>query len=319
MNAKGTIAGFCLGLSVLLLAGASYAEEPQAPATPPLYALNEMDMHLHSGLERRLPLDRWIDAAVANGRKVLLVLDHRELYDKTPEELKAWAAEQKLTQWYPAGMEGKKALMKDLAALAVRKDVLVFHGWEIGEFELDEGLDREAMKMAEAIGWHISPNSSPPPCGETLIKRVRQIIEVQKEFPVPMIVFHPFSMNIEAVQKAAKKAGKDLSTLATADYRFFKPGEQEVLAGLLRGKKIYIESALGQKDGMENPAIREALIADIKPLAEMGVQFTVSTDAHNLADVQRPFDPASYCTPVGVTPENANGLVRDLLSGRARR
>jgi histidinol phosphatase-like PHP family hydrolase len=42
---------------------------------------------------------------------------------------------------------------------------------------------------------------------------------------------------------------------------------------------------------MRNPVTREALIADIKPLAEAGAQFTVSTDAHYRKDVQQPFHP----------------------------
>lgn len=324
---KGLLA--CLALSALLaittncagLCNRSQSKSVRRPTgtheSPPLFALREMDMHLHAGLERNAPLTQWIDAAVADGRRVIIALDHRELYDKSPEEYDAWAAENRFPKWYPTGAAGKQALMNDLAALRNRKDVTVFRGWEIWEGELDEGLDRDAMRLAEVIGWHISSNGDPPPGGEMLLKRVRQILQVQQEFPVPMIVFHPFTARISRVQKDARNAGKDLSTLTSEDYRFFRPGEQEELARLLHGKSVYIEISLGQARCMENPAMREALIADIKPLADAGGRFTVSTDAHSFDDVKRRFDPEPYCTPIGVTPQNTNDIVRELVARRA--
>ena len=281
-----------------------------------LFGLNEMDMHLHAGLERPVSLQEWVDLAVADGRTVLVVLDHRELYDRTPEEFDAWVAENKFTKWHPTGKEGQKSLMNDLEGLKKRTGIIAFRGWEIWEGELDEGLDRDAMRMAEVIGWHISSNGNP--CGKMLIKRIRQIIEVQKEFPIPMIVFHPFSMRIERVQRMAKQQGKDLAALTVQDYRFFQPGEQEEVIGLLRGKSIYIEISRGQEGCWKDPVIREALIADIKPLAEAGVQFTVSTDAHGVREMKTHFDPATYCTEIGVTPRNTNTIVRELLAIRAK-
>ena len=283
-----------------------------------LFELKEMDMHLHAGLERQVPLNEWIGLAVADGRKVFVVLDHRELYDMTPEEHAAWIKKDGLTEWYPTGKEGQRALMNDLARLEDRKDVIAFRGWEIWEGELDEGLDRDAMRLAEVLGWHISPNSDVGPCGRTLLNRVRQIIEVQREFPVPMIVFHPFSMRIERVQKDATKRGQAVSALSVNDYRFFQPGEQEELIRLLKGKLVYIEIGSGVGHCWKDPIAREALIADIRPLAEAGVQFTVSTDNHILKHAQQPFEPAHYCEALGVTPANTNGIVRELLDLRTK-
>jgi len=330
MYRPGKFLSTCLVLSTTLFliftagcAGVSkqlepHPMQPQAPnLSPPLFALREMDMHLHAGLERTAPLDQWIDAAVADGRKVVIALDHRELYDMSAGEYEAWLAENKFPKWYPVGAAGKQALMDDLALLRKRKDVTVFRGWEIWEGELDEGLDPDAMRLAEVIGWHISSNGDPPPSGEMLLKRVRQILQVQEEFPVPMIVFHPFTAGISRVQKDARKAGKDPASLTAEDYRFFGPGEQDELALLLRGKPVYIEISQGQARCMENPAMRAALIADIKPLAAAGVQFTVSTDAHGFESLRHRFEPEVYCAPIGVTPQNTNGVVRELLARRA--
>jgi len=49
---------------------------PGLALAPGLFRLREMDMHLHAGMERRVPLEEWIDIAVAGGRRVVLVLDH---------------------------------------------------------------------------------------------------------------------------------------------------------------------------------------------------------------------------------------------------
>ena len=284
-----------------------------------LFELKQMDMHLHAGLERPVPLNEWIDLAVADGRKVFVVLDHRELYDMTPEEHAAWIKKDGLTERYPTGNAGQRALMNELARLGDRKDVIAFRGWEIWEGERDEGLDRDAMRLAEVLGWHISPNSDVAPCGQTLLNRVRQIIEVQREFPVPMIVFHPFSMRIERVQKDATKRGQAVSALSVNDYRFFQPGEQEELVQLLKGKSVYLEIGSGVGEFWNDPVAREALIADIRPLAEAGVQFTVSTDNHTLKHAQQPFEPVRYCEALGVTPANTNRIVRELLDLRAKK
>jgi hypothetical protein len=40
-----------------------------------LFGLRELDLHLHAGMERPADLKAWIDLAVADGRKVILLLD----------------------------------------------------------------------------------------------------------------------------------------------------------------------------------------------------------------------------------------------------
>jgi len=284
-----------------------------------LFELKEMDMHLHAGMERSIPMQEWIDLAVADGRKVIILLDHIELYRKSAAAYKAWAKERGFPQWYTVGREGHAALMKDLASVNDRDDVITFRGWEIYEGELSSGVEPEPMRMAEVIGWHISPHhGGRAPDGQLLIRRAKQIAEIQKEFPVPMILFHPFTMRIENLQRTAKERGADLSTLTVDDYRFFQPCEQEELVRLLKGTSIYIEISRGTRRCWADPVVREALIADIKPLAEAGVQFTVSTDSHGVESAKRPFEPERYCDALGVTPENTNTIVRELLALRAR-
>ena len=290
-----------------------------APAPAPLYALREMDMHLHAGLERQLPLNDWLNVAAADGRKALVLLDHLELYRMTRAEYAKWAEEGHFRKWYPMGSEGHRALMADFDKAAARKDLVIFKGWEIGESELDEGIETMPMKMADVIGWHISPNhKGKAPDGQSLIHRIQQIKDVQKQFPVPMILFHPFSMRLEHLMAAEQKAGRDWKALTTDACRFFKPGEQEEVVRLLKDTSIYIEMSRGTEGYWDIPAMREAIIADVKPLAEAGVKFTVSTDSHSPADMKRPFDPARYCEPCGITVENANALVRDLLARKTK-
>ena len=176
------------------------------------------------------------------------------------------------------------------------------------------------MKKAEVIGWHISPNNGrQAPDGRTLIKRARQILAVQKQFPVPMILFHPFSMRIENLQRTAQKTGKDVTSISTADYRFFQKGEQDTLINLLRGQSVYIEISHGLSKYWTNEAIGQAVIADVGPLVTAGLQFTVSTDAHGVRSFNSPFDPGYYCQDLGITPENTNTIVRELLAIRAKR
>ncbi len=308
--------------AVLLLPTAVGASDITVPQPPPggLFALREMDMHIHAGLERELDLQPWIDLSVADGRKVLLLLDHIELYRMSGKEYTAWAKEHGGRQWYPMKTEGHRALMADFDKAAARNDVLIFKGWEVGEFELDEGLEEAPMALAEVIGWHISPNhKGDPPDGKKLLKRIAQIKEVRKRFPVPMIIFHPFTMRIEHVQRDAQKSGRDQKTISVQEYRFFKGDEQEKVIRELRDSSIYVEMSSASAAYWEDPIVREALMADIKLLAEGGVQFTVSTDAHGAAALKAPFDPGKYCAPCAITSRNTNTIIRELLELRAKR
>lgn len=284
-----------------------------------LFQLKEMDMHIHCGVEREVGFDEWVDLSVADGRKVMVLLDHLELYRRTPGESAAWAKETVHRQWYPLGPEGWRAFMDDAAGMRKRSDIITFRGWEIYEGELDTGVEPEPMRLAEVIGWHISPNNGgDAPNGQLLIKRIKQVAEIQKTFPVPMILYHPFTMRLENLQKTAKNQGREARGLSVQDYRFFQPGEQEEVIRLLKDKSIYIEISRSTERYWTDPVIREALTGDIRPLAEGGVQFIVSTDSHHVKDAQRPFEPDIYCEPLGVTPQNTNSIVRELLALRAR-
>jgi hypothetical protein len=284
------------------------------------FRLNEMDLHLHSGMERPVALNEWLDLAVADGRRFFLLLDHLELYRKSPQEYEAWRTKGGFEARYPVGPAGHRALFAGFDAAARRHDVIIFKGWEVGETELDTGLEWEPMRMADAIGWHISPrNGGDPPNGQTLLHRARQVLAVQKQLPVPMILLHPFPMRIENLRRTAEKNHKDVHKISAAEYRFFRGGEQEELIRLLRGTSVYIEMSRDTENYFDDPACREALIADILPLARGGVQFTISTDNHHLRAANKPFDPDAYCRPTGVTESNTNGIVRELLAIRARK
>lgn len=332
MNRAARLSGYsCLiGLCVFAFCGIDPAEAQNqadkfvAPVSgrglkTGLFELCEMDMHLHAGMERELPLDEWIEFSVKNGRKVLVLLDHLELYRMNPKRHAEWVEKNGFTDWYPVGTEGHAALMEDFAQAEKRDDVITFRGWEIYEGELDGRLEAAPMKLAEVIGWHISPNNGgPPPNGQTLLKRTRQIISIQEQFPVPMILFHPFSMRIENIMLTAQKTGRDLASISVEEYQFFQPGEQAELIELIQGRSIYIEIPWALTNCWENDVLRQALINDIRPLVEGGVQFTVSTDAHGVRSLKQPFNPRYYCDDLGVTPANTNTIVRELLAIRAR-
>jgi hypothetical protein len=279
-----------------------------------------MDMHLHAGLELETTLDRWLDWAVSDGRRVVVLLDHLELYRKTAAQYRDWLLQRPaFVIRYPMGPAGHEALFRDFAKARERRDLTVFTAWEVSEDELDTGSEMDVLAQVDLVGWHISPrNGKEPPDGRCLVRRARQVRELQERLPVPMILFHPFTMRVENLERTARREGRPLSSITAAQYRFFQPGEQRELAEALRGRSIYIEIALETGSCLEKPACREAMIADVKPLAEMGVRFTVSTDAHGLPHTQAPFRPELYCAPLGVTPANTNPLVRELLARRAR-
>jgi len=286
-----------------------------------LFQPAEIDFHVHAGKERPLPLDQWINMFVNDNRKVLLLLDHLELYRMTAQEQNAWLHKNKVENWYPDSATARQSFMKDLAKAQMRTDILVFRGWEIWEGEIDESLEKEPMRDAEVIGWHISKAAwdGRAPGGKELIIRAKQIIDIQKEFPVPMIIFHPFAGRIRAVKDAALKAGLNLSSITKDEYRYFSTDEQNELINLLAGRSVYIEIEREWSKLMDDPLVREAFIEDIAPLARAGLNFTVSTDAHGKESFNTSYDPAKYCSDLGIKTANLNAIVRELLAIRAKK
>lgn len=181
-----------------------------------LFQLNEIDMHVHAGKERPLPLNEWIDLFVRDGRKVMLLLDHLELYRMDDKKNKEWIKKNNFNDWYPNTKTGKYDFIKDISTVESRNDVLTFRGWEIWEGEIEEGLDKQP------IYW-------------------------------------------------------------------------------------------------DDPIVREAFIADIRPLVEDGVKFTISTDAHGTGSFNESYTPELYCKDLGITPENVNTIIRELLVIRAKK
>ncbi len=219
------------------------------PLANALFRLNEIDLHYHSGMERPVSLDEWLRMAAADGRRVVALTDHLELYRKTPAEYEAWRAKGKFEARYPLGAPGHTALMRDFESAAQRHKLILFKAWEIYEGELDTGVEAAPMGMVDLIGWHISPNhAGAPPDGKLLLKRVAQIKEVQKRFPVPMILFHPFPMRLEHIQRKAKADGRDLASIRVDEYRFFQPGEQEQLAALRQWQSSPIFESLPETE-----------------------------------------------------------------------
>ncbi len=149
-------------LGVFCLVAQGQATLPGRAIDKALFELREMDMHIHTGMERQVSLEEWINLSVADGRKVMVLLDHIELYRSSPIEhaisVKKWG-----NDWYPLGADGHKALMNDLTSTQARKDVITFRGWEIWEGELDEGVD------PNPCAW---PRSSVGTCRRTAIHRL---------------------------------------------------------------------------------------------------------------------------------------------------
>ncbi|TSA37929.1 MAG: hypothetical protein D4R64_04615 [Porphyromonadaceae bacterium] len=316
----------CLILMLSLTISATYPIKAQERTTGKslkegLFQLNEIDLHVHAGKERPLPLNEWIDLFARDGRKVILLLDHLELYRMDDKEHKEWIKENNFNDWYPKTTTGKYDFIKEMSTVESRNDVLTFRGWEIWEGEFEEGLEKPPMKEAEVIGWHMSKAAwnGKAPVGKELIFRARQIVGIQKEFPVPMIIFHPFIGRIKAVREAAAKSGRNLSSIKKEEYRYFTPTEQKELIEILNGSSIYIEISRGWSTLWSDPVVREAFIEDIRPLAEGGVKFTVSTDAHGTSSFDESYNPELYCKDLRITPEDVNTIIRELLAIRAKR
>src|SRR5262245_116944 len=198
-----------------ILAALVMASAPLAAQESPPFDLHQVDLHLHAGLERELPMKEWIDLAAGDGRKLIVLIDHLELYRKTEEQYREWLERSpRVLARYPMGPAGHRRLFEDFREAARRRDVIVFGGWEVYEGELDTGIDEEALRLADVVGWHISPNNGgAPPDGAKLIRRAEQVVALQKRIPKPMILFHPFTMRVENVMRRAQGEKRNVESI----------------------------------------------------------------------------------------------------------
>ena len=89
---------------------------------------------------------------------------------------------------------------------------------------------------------------------------------------------------------------------------------------LLADSSIYIEINYSSTRGSWNePVLREALVAAIRPLAEAGLQFSLGSDNHNVKSARQEYRPEVFCEAFGIRPAQVNGIVRELLAQRAIR
>ena len=267
-----------------------------------LFNPNQLDFHYHGGLERdeKLSIDEWIDMGVAMGRRCFLLVDHLELY--RPEPYKKYIKHPR----YPSGAEGHREFLKEVDHARKRRDVLIFSGWEVIEDEIETGLDWEALRLVEAIGWHIKRHN-----GHELVRRIRAIQEVQKQLPVPMILYHPFS---RAGTRPESSEGRSIN-----DLRCLSSEVQKQMIDLLGDSSLHLEINLGWVFAYKwrDRKMREALIEDIRPLAEAGLPFTVGSDDHRVEDQSREHNADQLCAAFGIRSRQVNRIVGELLAQRA--
>jgi hypothetical protein len=108
---------YCLLIVLCIISLATNAQKIIGTGLPSaLFELREMDMHNHSGKERDAPLNKWIDLSVKDGRKVMVILDHLELYRMSTKETKEWTEERKFQNWYPTATDGHTAQLLSVGA-----------------------------------------------------------------------------------------------------------------------------------------------------------------------------------------------------------
>ncbi|MGB9606013.1 MAG: hypothetical protein ACPL88_09065, partial [Bryobacteraceae bacterium] len=190
-----------------------------------------------------------------------------------------------------------------------------YSGWEVFEGELDTGLEMEALRAVDTLGWHISHyKTQRPPDGAVLIRRAEQLRDLQQRLPVPMVLFHPFTPRLEGLERRGEK-------LDPVNCRYFRGDQLERLTALLEGSDIYTEiNYLSLRAYWDRPVTREALIEAIRPLAQAGLRFTLGSDAHTLKHLRDiAFEPHPILEACGITVAHLRPYWLALAEARRKR
>ena len=92
---------------------------------------NYIDLHIHAGIERPLPMAEWVDGLISNGRAALGLLDHYELYLKSDEYYASYLARKGFPRWYANGLEGFRTFCNEVRQQAKREEIMVLLGLEV--------------------------------------------------------------------------------------------------------------------------------------------------------------------------------------------
>ncbi len=261
------------------------------------FSLNEVDLHLHAGLERRQTLSQLLDIMIGDGRRVLGLLDHDFLYYRDKEEFEAWLKRKDLPRNYENGLGGLRNFYSDIAKeKEARKNlVTIFQGIEVFVGKLgSEGLDGlpdVILNGLDFLGLETWIKGDEEGCGRELLDWTLKLERYCEKHDIFGILCHPFRPTFERMAKAGKISDLNLRTNS-----IFPPKDVEYFVENAKLKRVYVEINYKFHAGLYNSNRRVfSMVANtVKMLKEGGMKFSIGSDYHRIPTPLN-YNPEAIC------------------------
>ena len=243
---------------------------------------NYIDLHIHAGIERPVPMDEWVDGLIRGGRTVLGLVDHYELYLKSDEDYASYLRRKGFCRWYPNGLEGFRTFCDDVRQQAKREHITILLGLEVyhGDFP---NVREDFLEGLDFIGCHISKTESFEPWGEFLLQSAEKLSLTAHENGIVGVLFHPFNHSFWAHRQGMTPQ---------RGLHIIKPDKLDDFAGKMAALDVCVEINWGSDSkNLSQPEFIQEYIPVVQALKSQGVRFWLGSDVHhslnNVYDMNR--------------------------------
>jgi len=271
------------------------------PAETPLRP-KAVDCHLHAGLERRETFDEVFEYLTSDGREIVGLVDHAELYVDDPppwaalglEEAAARAERAGIVDLYRKRLKGPGVFYREARAAAERlgQGLRVGVGLEVsGEFL--GGVDPAWLDGADFLGICTPQPRGVAAWGEHLARLVARADALRGGREIGLVLHHPFRWRLLELARDPS----DRIDFAGG----FTEADAVLAAEALRGAGAVAEVNfasywhLGRDDRLLGAA-REAFML----LRDAGARFSLGSDFHGVRGLPTSYDPAAALEGFGL-------------------
>ena len=255
--------------------------------------IDHIDLHVHAGIERPVPMDVWIEGLIRRGCKALGLLDHYELYLKSDEEYASYLERKGFPRWYSNGIAGFREFCQQVRHQGATRDVKILLGLEVYHGDFPD-IRPDFLDGLDFVGCHISKTESFEPWGDFLLSAASKLSQTAHQYGLVGVLFHPFDHSFWHYRQG---------NIPARGLKIVEPDMLEDFADKIASLDICIEINWGSDSkNLDHPAFLQEYLPVIEALKEKQVRFWLGSDVHHSPDA--PYDMARLCSALCIGSEN---------------
>lgn len=267
------------------------------PALPPK-SIKGIDLHLHAGQERDVPMKQLVQSFVDRGISFLGLLDHSELYEMGDEALRAEHGQ----VVYPSSTQGLISFYREVDGMkhAFRGTASIYSGLEVGEWDILR-VSRDFILDPDFVGCHMNTSCHDPnyrhyenaSCGGHLARRARELLGICRPVAKPAVLFHPFHRRLQELRALIQTQGN------LADEELFTKEDAATFIDGVDLQGLYVELNFGDLyTAATHPDLLKLLRRTCLTFKHLGLGFSLGSDYHKTPQQFR--DPTELVESLGL-------------------